>query len=250
MEIDNFIDIETEQLITKNIKEHGYHLGVIDGDEYLPSFAFTIGLYKTYNHPEIIIFGLSKEVMQVALNTICQNIQKKTTYTTATDYSDILNKYPVQFVEVAKDNYFNYLDYCSYFYDNTPNFPALQLVWTDKQGHFPWDKQFDEEWKFNQPLLDRNTDFKFYEEKELEVYTTKYTLQGNPILWVYHTHDGDWEFHSEEHPDIDNVQTITLGDLVQKDKSLNDVHILSYGQSAVRKDIDSPWEFADYEEED
>lgn len=250
MKIDNFLDIETEQLISQNIKEHGYHIGVVDGDDYLPSFAFSIGLYKTYNHPEVILFGLPKEIMQVALNTICQNVQKKQVYSIGTEYNDLLNKYPVQFVEVQKENYFNYLDYCKYFYNDTDNFPALQLIWTDKKGHFPWDKAFDEEWKFNQPLLNQNADFKFYEEKDLEVYTTKNTLEGNPILWVYHTHEGDWEFHSEEYPDIENVQVITLGNLVLKDTSLNDVHILSYGQSAIRENSHSPWEFADYVEED
>ncbi|NME72087.1 DUF4262 domain-containing protein [Flammeovirga aprica] len=249
MQINNFIDIDTEKLIRKNINEHGYHFGVIDGDEYLPAFTFSIGLYQSYQHPEIIIFGLPQEVMQVALNTICENIKKKKVYAEGENYDNILNKYPVQMIEVHKENYFNYLDYVSYFYDNTSNFPALQIVWTDQQGNFPWDKNFDENWKFNQPLLDRNTEYKFYEEKELEIYTTTKTKEGNPILWVYHTHDGDWEFHSEEHPDFENVQMLQLGDLVKQDKSLNDVHILSYGQSAIRKDVNSPWEFADYEEE-
>lgn len=250
MKVDNFVDLDTEKLITQNIKEHGFHLGVIDGDDYLPAFAFSIGLYKTYNHPEIIIFGLPQEVMQVALNTICEKVQKKNSFSTGQNYDDILSKYPVQFVEVEKRNYFNYLDYVSYFYDNTNNFPVLQMVWTDQKGNFPWDKNFDENWKFNQPLLDRNVDFKFFEEKELKVYSTQNTLEGNPILWVYHTHEGDWEFHSEEHPDFENVEIMKLGDLVEKDQSLNDVHILSYGQSAIRKDRYSPWEFADYEEEE
>ncbi|MFT6096661.1 MAG: hypothetical protein ACJAXY_001319 [Nonlabens sp.] len=49
-------------------------------------------------------------------------------------------------------------------YDNKFDFPAYQLVWTDKERRDPWEIGCDENWKFKQPVLDRNKDFKFYEE--------------------------------------------------------------------------------------
>lgn len=67
-------------------------------------------------------------------------------------------------------------------------------MWPDKEHNFPWDENFNTDWKFKQPLLDRNTDFKFYERRNLGVYSTSQAQEGNPILYVYHNDDGDWNF--------------------------------------------------------
>ena len=97
--------------------------------------------------------------------------------------------------------------------------------------------------------MDRNTDFKFYEERNLGVYTTQATLDGKPILSVYHNKDGDWQFHSEEYPEIENSKIVCLADLVKNDKSLNDIHYLNFGQYAIRKDVNSEWTIFNDEEE-
>ncbi|OHX63849.1 DUF4262 domain-containing protein [Flammeovirga pacifica] len=246
MEKHQILDFETEKLIQQNIKEHGYHIGVIDGDEYLPAYAFSIGLSKNYDHPEVIVFGLPKEVMQVVLNNVCQAIQKKTSYALNKNYEDVLNNFPVQFIKVDNSYFPDYLGYCSLFYEE--EFPAYQLVWTDKSGAFPWEENFNKQWKFNQPLLDRNIDFKFYEERNLGVYTTKYTLEGNPILWVYHNLDGSWELHSEENPDFDDAKLVSLESLVQNDHRLNEVFSLSFGKAASRATVDADWEFFEHGE--
>jgi hypothetical protein len=140
------------------------------------------------------------------------------------------------------------LGYGGWFYNQTFNFPTYQLVWTDKEGKYPWEKEFNENWKFKQPLLDRNTNFKFYEERNLGVYTTQKTLEGNPILRVYHNKDGSWQFHSEEFPIIENSKIICLEKLVKKDPSLNEIHYLNYGQYAIRKSVNSKWEIFNEEE--
>ncbi|NLR92129.1 DUF4262 domain-containing protein [Flammeovirga agarivorans] len=250
MDLNNQFDAELGDDILENIKENGYHIGVIEGDDYLPAFAFSIGLYKSYQHPEIIVFGLPMEMMKVTINTLCDAVKKGTKYKANTEYNDILNKFPVKFLEVNKAYYSDYLRYNSWVYDHSNNFPAVQLVWTDNKGNFPWDTGFNSKWKFNQPLLDRNIDFKFYEDKDLEVYTTKYTFKGNPIRWVYHTKDGGWEFHSEEHPDFEDAQSIRLSELIKMDPTLNQLFELNYGKFATRKDLNSPWGIYDHNEED
>jgi hypothetical protein len=85
-------------------------------------------------------------------------------------------------------------DYFGYaiWFNQTSNFPALQLVWTDRQNRYPWQDGFEEEFKFIQPLLDRNGTYKFLEEKNLAVFTTRQWLEEKkPILRVIHEEDGD-----------------------------------------------------------
>lgn len=239
---------ETEEAILRNVKEYGCHIAFLEGDGYLPAFVYTIGLYKTYQHPEIIVFGLKPELMQHLINHVSEALKKGETFKPNQDYDGFLDKYPIQFLEVEKDHYVDYLGYGGWFYDHTFDFPTYQLVWTDKQGRYPWEADFFEDWKRCQPLLDRNTDFKFYEERNVCVYTTKATLDGQPILRVYHNEDGDWQFHSEEDPKIEDAVLVSLESLVKADPTLNELYYLNYGQSAERSDVEAEWTVFDAED--
>jgi len=233
---------EAEKRIIHDVEKYGFHKALLEDDGYLPGFVYSIGLYKTYQHPEIMIFGLKTDVMNHLLHSLAEEIKKGVKFKTGIDYNGIISDYPIRFIEVAKEHYPDYLGYCGWFYNRTFDFPTYQLVWTDKEGNYPWDENFFEDWKFKQPLLDRNTDFKFYEERNLGVFTTQKTFEGNPILWVYHNKDGEWQFHSEEYPDLDKAKIVCLENLVKLDPTLNEIHYLNFGQYATRKDKNSAWE--------
>jgi hypothetical protein len=171
-------DIEAKKAIQDNIDNYGCHLTLLEGDNYLPDFVYSIGLYKKYNYPEIICFGLKTEVMARIVNHACDLIKKGEVFSTAKLYSGFLEGYQIKFLKVDEEYYKNYVGYAGWFYDMSFDFPLLQLVWPDKQHNFPWDKDFNIDWKFKQPLLDRDTDFKFYEERNAGVYTTNQAFDG------------------------------------------------------------------------
>ena len=232
--------IETQ--ILADIEEHGLHIAFIETDEYIPRFGYTIGLYKKYNHPELIVIGLPPEVIGAILNGAKRKIEDGTAFIDGVDYDGFLQGFPVRFVKVEPNHYQDYVGYAGWYNDNSFDFPLLQMVWPDKNGHFPWDDAFNPNFKFQQPLLDRNLDFKFLEERNLGVYTTSEVLNGAPIRFVYHNEDGDWQFHSEQEPNLDHAKVVCLEDLVKGDPSLNEVYYLNYGESAERKNIGSEWQ--------
>ena len=236
---------DPEKKILDDVEQFGFHVAVISEDGYLPGFAYTIGLKKTYNHPEIIIFGLNNEMMHEILNGLGADIKSGKIFEPNKDYDNIISNYPIRLIEIKKEHYQDYFGYGGWFYDNKFDFPAYQLVWTDKDRKYPWEKEFNENWKFKQPILDRNTDFKFYEDRNLGVFTTQETLDGKPILWVYHNDDGDWQFHSEENPNLDNAKLVSLENIVKLDPTLNEIYYLNFGQSATRETSKSEWEVID-----
>lgn len=241
---------KAEEHIIKDIEKYGFHIICIEDDGYLPGFAYTIGLYHTYQHPEVIIFGLKTEVMSIVLNHIVSEIIDGIKFLTDIDYQGYLQSYPTRFIKVEEAHYPDYFGYANWFYNYTFDYPIYQIVWTDKESRYPWEADFLKEWKFRQPILDRNTDFKFYEERNKGVFTTQATLDGKPVLSVYHNSDGDWQFHSEEFPDVENAKIVCLEYLVEQDQSLNEIFYLNYGQYAERKDEHSEWEIYDEEEKD
>jgi hypothetical protein len=205
------------------------------GVRRIPTFVYSIGLYKNYKHPEIIVFGLKSNVMGTIINHARDKIKEGFTFEPDRLYEGFLAGFPIQFIGVQKEHYPDYVGYGGWFYNNSWDFPMLQLIWPDKQSKWPWQEEFNPDWKFKQPLLDRNTDFKFYEPRNLGVYTTFHVLEGKPILYVYHDEDGDWQFHSEYEPNIEDVKLVCLEQLVKKDPSLNEIHYLSLGCSAWRE---------------
>ena len=242
--------IENLKVVNNDIEEYGCHLTLIDADNYMPAFVYSIGLFKKFGHAEIICFGLKTEVMASIINHACDLIKNGETLTTDKSYRGFLEGFPIQFIHVDKKYYQNYVGYAGLFYNQSFDFPLLQLVWTDKQNNFPWDKDFNPDWKFKQPILDRNTDFKFYEERDLAVLTTKQAFIGDTILYVYHDEDGNWQFHTSLEPNLDNSMVVSLDQITKLDTTINEIYYLPFGWRAWRDNKDGEWKSEEYPDEE
>ncbi|MBE9585066.1 DUF4262 domain-containing protein [Mucilaginibacter sp. JRF] len=245
----NHQPVDTER-IQQNIEKYGCHVTMVQADSYLPGFAYSIGLYKNFGHPEIICFGLKLETMHELINEACDIISKGKRLESGGLYDEFLDNYKVTFIDVAKEHHDDYLGIAINYYGADVDFPAVQLVWPDKQHNFPWDDDFNKDWVFTQPLLDRNTDFKFYEARNTTAFTTKQVLDGEPVLYVYHNLDGDWQFHSNDDPNTDDGRIVSLEEIVKSDPSINNIYHLQYGWSAWRSSKEEKWQYAPYEEDD
>lgn len=226
----------------QHIDNYGCSIVYIEADDYLPGFAYTIGLHQQFGHPEIICFGLPMELTGSILNDACLRIKEGQSFKPGNQYTDFLQDFTVQFIPVDKSFYPNYFGTASDFYGHH-DYTALQLVWPDKQQRFPWEPDFNPVWKRKQPLLDRDTDFKFYEVRNLAVFTTKQVFEGKPILYVYHNEDGDWQFHSEQDPQLEDSMIVCLEEITKIDPGINDLYHLSYGQCAWRNSKEDDWEW-------
>ena len=235
--------IENLKLVSDNIENFGCHLTLIEADNYMPAFVYSIGLFKKFGHPEIICFGLNIDVMASIINHACDLIKNGEILITDKSYRGFLEGFPIQFIYVNKEYYQNYVGYAGLFYNQTFDFPLLQLVWTDKQNNFPWERDFNSNWKFKQPLLDRNTDFKFYEERNLGVYTTRQAFNGDPILYVYHNEDGDWQFHTSVELDLKDSMLVCLEQITKLDPSINEIYHLPFGWRAWRERKEEEWKY-------
>ncbi|MDD4968932.1 MAG: DUF4262 domain-containing protein [Paludibacter sp.] len=223
-----------------DIEKYGLTVVLIQATDYLPSFGYTIGLWKNYKHPEIIGFGLNTETLHIVLNDIAELVKSGQTIETYKNYPNIFESGKAVFISVDQKNLTDYFGTAINLY-NTENFPAIQLVWTDRNDRFPWETDFEEEFKYNQPLLDRNADFKFIEDKNLGIFTTRQWLElEKPILRVIHDIDGDWQFLSGDQLPED-IRYVSLEEIIKRDSTLNEVFNLEYGESANRKFINGQW---------
>ena len=248
MNYDNEHTCGQDDTTSADIEKFGWTVILIRATDYLPSFAYTIGLWKTYKHPEIITFGFTIETLHLVLNDAGERAKNGQPIELNKTYTDFFENARTEFISVDKRNLGDYFGTAINYYKDE-NFPAIQLVWTDRNDKFPWESDFEEEFIYKQPLLDRNVDFKFREEKNLGVFTTRQWLEfDKPILRVVHDFNGDWQFLTGDQV-FEDAKLVCLEEMIKKDKTLNRVFDLEYGESADRELIGGLWTRTQNEQE-
>jgi len=225
---------------SEDIEKFGWSVVMIKETDYSPAFAYTIGIWETHGKPEIIAFGLDTRSLHILVNQAADIYKAGDEIEMKKSYDDFFDDNNVQFIEVDKDNIPDYFGYAIEYY-GSKYFPAIQFVWTDNQNKFPWEIDFETSLFHKQPLLDRNMKFKFREDRNLGVFTTKQFLDNNkPIVRVSHDEDGDWQFLTDE-AELKDAKIVHLEFMTNKDETLNEVFQLGYGQTVIRDFIGGSW---------
>ena len=147
------MDRDTERQIISNIEQHGWSISGVMGEGGLPSWAHTIGLWHTHDHPEIIAFGLEMELVESVITIAATRVKEGTDFEAGEMNEDLLENHEVAFRDVNDRWQSPLMGYASGFYDGE-DFPALQLFLPTNEGLFPWDDEFPDEIQFVQPILE------------------------------------------------------------------------------------------------
>ena len=141
--------------LMENVDEVGWHYVVVSGDDEGPGFVFTIGLFQNREHPELIVVGLPPETANGLLDILMLKIfGENERIEPFRRYDDVAKGLALVFVPVGVEHYRDYLGYANWYYGALPKpYPALQLVWPDKGGRFPWEEGYDRAFDALQPVL-------------------------------------------------------------------------------------------------
>ncbi len=145
---------KSEQQVLDNIEKYGFSVIHVaesyNGADEEPGFSYSIGLYKTYQLPEILIIGLDQELRHALIDNICTGYEEGTGLKVGAFNPDIVEHFDCLVVDVEKEHYPEYLGWARWFYKGD-DFPTVQVVYPDLLGCFPWDKDFSRHIK--QPVL-------------------------------------------------------------------------------------------------
>jgi hypothetical protein len=92
-------DAADEQLLS-DVRTVGWHVVGIAADEEGPPYAFTVGLFETFGHPEIVIFGMAPERICRILNHIGDQIRAGKRFEAGISYLGVLEDYSCMMVAV------------------------------------------------------------------------------------------------------------------------------------------------------
>ncbi|MBL8755853.1 MAG: DUF4262 domain-containing protein [Planctomycetes bacterium] len=138
--------------VLDDVDEYGVHIVHVPEDDVGPGFSFTVGLWATWQQAEVVVFGLPQEVAQDLLNGLADEVDDGRRFAAGEKHDGVLVGYPVRFLELAKARYGEFLGVAQWAYEGE-DFPALQLVWPDKQGRWPWDPGVREGFAEAQPIV-------------------------------------------------------------------------------------------------
>lgn len=136
-----------------DVQEHGWHVVAVPG-EGRPGFLFTIGLWETYKHPELLVFAASEDPRGFAdnVNAVVQKIAAGEKLEAGKATAGAFGKFDAGVRKVLPKWYRSFLGTALGYYDSA-EFPVLQLFWPDREGHYPWQSGFDESIFSFQPAL-------------------------------------------------------------------------------------------------
>jgi hypothetical protein len=232
-----------DRKLLADVAEHGWHIVGVLEDKEGPGFAFSVGLYHTFGHPEVLFLGLPWESAGPLINDVGEAIRAGDRFKADRRYDDLAANCPLAFVTMDNRYYGDYLGYATWFYRGY-DFPVLQCVCPDRAGRFPWDDGYDERHFERQRLLSDPAagGWPFSDPRNLATFTTRQVIrEGRPILHVCHDHDGSWQFLPGGRVKLADALIVCLAAMLRHDPGLADVASLPRGYRARRKAAGEKW---------
>jgi hypothetical protein len=146
----NAMNNGTERL-RETIEAHGWAVVKIDADAQEPAYAYSVGLYKTFQHPEVIVFGLDLDVLHRMVNTIGEQVKQGQGFEVSDADDRVIEGYRCAFRQVAAAAEPAYMGILIAYYGH--NVPALHCIWPDREGRFPWEVGTSLDFRQRQPML-------------------------------------------------------------------------------------------------
>ncbi len=134
-----------------DVAQEGYHCVVLPASGE-PAHAFSVGFFRSWDHPEVALFGLEPEDLLAALEGLAERIRAGERFEHGDFALGVVKGRELAFRRIVPRHYAARLGHAVWYHGGA-RFPALQGVWADDEGHFPWDRWFRRELRDVQPVL-------------------------------------------------------------------------------------------------
>jgi hypothetical protein len=149
----NRAEDEAERKAIADIERVGVHvLHIFDPEGEDPDFSYSVGLWHTHHHPEVLIYGLKTDLRQSVINYINNEIKLGRSFRNGESAEGVLPGFSVYFQKLPLEQYRPHLGWARWFYDGN-DFPAVQMLWPNTCGVYPWDEAAIDYLRWVQPVL-------------------------------------------------------------------------------------------------
>lgn len=115
-------------------------------------YGYSVGLTRSFGHPELVVAGLDDETMQELVNDIGDAVAKGAAFRDGDVSPDFLEGYDVTFRVVPDTLRASHFAWADRFYADT-GLTLLQVIYPDRDRRWPWDAGVSAEFRKGQPVL-------------------------------------------------------------------------------------------------
>jgi hypothetical protein len=137
IQIQQWLD-QDDAWLRETVRRNGWAVQAVCGEGTEPPFAYTVGLFGL-GHPELLIYGMSPESAAGVLNELGERVRQQRRVVPGELLT--FERWPHRLHAFPVPNAAEVLFAANRFYGRPADdpVPALQLVWDDRSGHFPWE---------------------------------------------------------------------------------------------------------------
>lgn len=143
-----------ERQVLDDVEENGVHVVNVPETAGCPEHSYSVGLWHSFEQPEVIVFGLPSEIASELIEAIADEAAEGVEFATNSRHDGLLQAYAVRFEAVPPRCHATHLPLACWAHE-TEQFPVLQIVWPDKHGRWPWEEGVREGFRDAQPVLGR-----------------------------------------------------------------------------------------------
>ena len=189
-----------------------------------------------------------------------KSVREGKPFTAGQKHDWVLEGYNCWSRQVQKLWYRDLVGWAIWFYGNS-DFPAVQCLWPDKDGAFPWEES--PAFFTPQPLLYEDhllaarmmhyvddhqlakAEWPFADDPHQSVFVSRCIVEDNaPIVRVVHDQEGDWQFIGPvDDPNEDGCKLSCFHCVLEKDQSIRSLARLLPGWRATRNTPGDDWAF-------
>lgn len=137
---------EADRELLANVERYGWSFMYVSprmGDPEPHVFwGYTIGVFRTWQHPDLILFGPPAEATHAVLSKAVELVAGGQALEPGREYERILEAHGCRFLDVDPRWYGAFLGSAQWYYETAGGFPVRQLVLPDVEGHYPWEKGY------------------------------------------------------------------------------------------------------------
>lgn len=115
-------------------------------------YGYSVGLTRSFGHPELVVVGLDDETMQDLINEVGEAIAGGATFRDGDTSGEFLEGYDVTFKALPAALRASHFAWADRFYGGD-DLAMLQVVYPDRKGRWPWDPASAADFRKGQPLL-------------------------------------------------------------------------------------------------
>lgn len=142
-----------DQKTVADVEQYGCHVIHVLEEGDLPPFAYSVGIEKTSQAPELVVIGLKQPLAHYIINEYNRRVRGGERFEAGQTVLGFLEGFDCQLRSVDPSHYREYFGCDLRFYKGA-GFRVLQLVYPTVEGIWPWDADVNEWFRRRQPLLD------------------------------------------------------------------------------------------------